>query len=608
MVMRWMNRLATAMTVLAVVAGPPLLAGLWLLHHPWHPPSRTQILTWADQPLTAGTIIAGCIAIAGLVWLLLLTYLIHQGLTVLRRHLHRIRHLPVPTPAQMTASSMVGVAAFTLPTAPADPHPMPAVPGTPQHLDPADPGQLASDSAQDQPSGIALPGGGWIPNRTAAAITALVTAAWLQRRRTYRPDPYRPRDHRDDPDLQPLPHTVHTIITAATHNETTGPDRTTPPLLTSPLPAGLLLLTGPGAAAAARGLLVTATYHDTPTVRVQPRDLHTVLPAAHPANEAVDQAHTQTGEKCGSSADTVIALGDEPAALHRWHVTADGIATGTGLTQPYRLCTLDAQTAIDLIALTRPPSAPAPNTDQPLARISGRPPEPVPEPGPEKATAHLTLLGGCQLHAAGAPVHLRRTAGLQLLAYLAVHPERTTRDELTKAIWPNLPPASIRQRLHTTLTDLRRQLRPLLDDDPITRHDDHYRLNAQAITTDLQQWRTATHAMTHAVGTAAQLHACRNVANRYRGELAAGQTWPWLIPAREQTRRSVVDACTVLAEHTNPREALDWVRRAISIDPYNEPLHHRAADLLRATGDYNGAADLIKRLHHRLAVRHHVRL
>lgn len=601
--MRWMNRLTTALIVLAVVVGPPLLAGLWLLHHPWQPPTLAELQAWTDEPLTAGTVIAGCVTIAGLAWLLLLISLIRRVLAELRRRLRRLRHLPVPTPAQMTASSVAGLAAFTLPAAPADsPQPLPAIPGTPQPSDHADSGHHSDRSVRRQPAGVPLPGGGWIPYHTAAAITALAAAAWLQRRRSYQPNRHQPHDHHDDPDLQPLPDAVDTVIAAVTDDEITGHDRTSPPLLSPPLPAGVLLLTGPGAAAAARGLLVTAAYNATSTVSMRPLDLHTLLPAGHPVGPRLAQPDANTNERSHPLTSTVIALGDEPTATHRWHVTADGITTGTGLTEPHRLCTLDAQTATDLLTLTHRQPASAPRADPPPPAMPGR----LPTSAPELATAgYLTLLGGCHLTAASGPVRLRRTAGLQVLAYLAVHPQGATRNELTHAIWPHLPPATISQRLHTTLTDLRRQLRPLLDDDPTARQDDYYRLNARAIATDLQPWRAAVQAMTHAIGTTTRLHACRDVVHQYRGELAAGHTWPWLTAAREQARRTAIDACSALAEHTDPNEALNWLQRAIAIDPHNEPLHHQAANLLRVTGDETAAAHLIKRLHHRLPSSNH---
>jgi DNA-binding SARP family transcriptional activator len=626
--MRWMNRLATAVTVLAFVAGPPLLTVAWLLHHPWRPPTRAQIQTWSEQPLTAGTIIAGCALIAGTAWLLLVTYLVRRGLAELRRRLRRLQHLPVPTPVQMTAGSMAGLAAFTLPALPADHPEPPTATGTAQ---PSDPGAAKPDLYQPvhaQPAGITLPGGGWIPYRTAAAISALATLAWLQTRRHYRPDPRHPRDHDTDPDLQPAPNAVHTVTTALTDDTPADLAQPLPPLPSQHLPHGVLLLTGPGAAAAARGLLVTAALGAAgggpPTVSMHPRYLRILLPAIDTTDPVLTELSTGTprpsagpaprlggpddhpgrrrsthGERRDPPMGTSIVLDEDHAANYRWYVTADGSATGTGLTNVRRLCTLNPQTAVDLLTLAgaRPP---VDSTPQPRSSPDRRGPgAPTPDPA---AAAHLVLLGGCQLSAAGEPVHIRRTAGLQILVYLAVHADGATRSELTRTVWPHLPAATISQRLHTTLADLRQQLRPVLDDDPITRHDDRYRLNTRAITTDLQQWRTAVDAMANAVGTVTQQQTCRRVVDLYQGEPAAGQTWSWLSPVREQTRRSVIDACATLAALADSGQALTWLQRAITIDPYNEPLHQQAADLLHATGDQVGAADLIKRLHIRLAV------
>jgi two-component SAPR family response regulator len=111
-----------------------------------------------------------------------------------------------------------------------------------------------------------------------------------------------------------------------------------------------------------------------------------------------------------------------------------------------------------------------------------------------------------------------------------------------------------------------------------------------------------------AVGTTAQQNACHRIVDQYRGHLADGHTWPWLAPVREQMRRTVIDACSTLAEHADPDEAVTWLQHAITIDTYNEPLHHQAADLLHAAGDHTGATDLIKRLHRRLADRAHTPL
>nr|WP_296071950.1 BTAD domain-containing putative transcriptional regulator [uncultured Actinoplanes sp.] len=623
-----MNRLATTLTVLAVVAGPPLLAAGWLQRHPWRPPSHDQVQAWTEQPMGAGTILAGCVTVVGLAWLLLIIYLVRRVLAELARWLRRARQLPVPTPAQMTASSMAGMAAFTLPAVTVgQPDTQPAVTDAPSH-------PVGNDHGEDHPvhdwqAGIALPGGGWIPYPTAAAVAALTTATWLSRRRHYRPDAQHPRAHDTDADLQPLPGTVHTITTAlATLPAGRDPASSLP---AQHVPAGILHLSGPGAAAAARGLLLTAALSaaltgTTPHIRVQPDDLPTLLPDSDPAgltaaglvttsapppheqaapgrNEACDVVHA-----CGGPANradppdsdlTTIVLTDEPAATHQWRVRADGIATGTGLARPRRLCSLDTHATADLLTLIVARHHPGPATPQEPSHAN-QPASAIPDPDTTSAAAHLTLLGDCHLTVAGRPINLRRSAGLQILAYLAVHPAGATRTELTQALWPHLPAATISQRLHTTLADLRKQLRPLLGQDPITRHDDRYQLNTSAITTDLQPWHHTVQTMTHAVGTTAQQRASRDLVNTYQGELGAGHNWPWLIPAREQIRRTVVDACSTLAQNAESAEALTWLQHAITIDPYNEPLHHQAADLLTAAGDHSGAAQLINNFRARL--------
>jgi DNA-binding SARP family transcriptional activator len=151
---------------------------------------------------------------------------------------------------------------------------------------------------------------------------------------------------------------------------------------------------------------------------------------------------------------------------------------------------------------------------------------------------------------------VRRSAGLQILAFLALHPDGATTTELTRAVWPGLPPHTITNRLHTTLSDLRKQLHPLLGDDPISRHDDRYHLNHAAIDTDLAAVRAATSAVTHAATAGQRRAACQTLVDAYRGDLAAGHPWPWLQPLREALRRDVLDAYQHLAATATPDRAV----------------------------------------------------
>jgi hypothetical protein len=558
--------MGTAAILLGIVAGPPLLAGFWLTRHPWPAPTLAGILAWLDQPLTAETIVAGCVGTAVLGWFLMVGYLARRGLARIAVVWRRMRRMPLPTPAQMTASSMAGVAAFTLPTTTAPTAPSPAIADAPH--DAAD--ILATD-------GVDLPGGSWIPYPLAAVAAATSTLVWTHRRRRYRPGTPGPQGHLDDPDLQPLPPTAHALTV-------TPPPSTLPDL--PPLPGGVLALTGPGAASAARGLLVTAalasaTHGDNPTyrVRVNADSLTTLLPHTDPRRLPTIGIDLSPTPPAADTTGTVLVIGIHPTATTRWHVTVDGTTTSTA-TDPQRICVLDQQAATDLINLVLL-LRDNPATTQQRRPTTGTADRRPPPPGPPPPRL-LILIGDCRLTVDEQPVRLRRSAGLQILAYLAVHPDGADAAHLARACWPGAHPANTPQRLHTTLSDLRKQLQPLLGAEPILRRDQTYQLNPNAIDTDLRAWRNAVTTAGSAIGTETLLRACRTVTDLYTGDIAAGHHWPWISTAREAHRREAIDAYTVLADHAPPAAALSLLQQAASIDPHNDDIRQRAESVLQA--------------------------
>jgi hypothetical protein len=248
-------------------------------------------------------------------------------------------------------------------------------------------------------------------------------------------------------------------------------------------------------------------------------------------------------------------IGDPAATGLAWQVATDGTASGPGLHPRRRLCVLDEQAGTDLIRLirlsrrsvidNRDPIDPAPTAPPPADSADRR----EPRPALDQPAARLRLLGGCQLTIHYEPVALRRSAGLQILAYLALHPDGGTTSDLIRAVWPGLPPNTITNRLHTTLSDLRKQLHPLLGDDPITRHDDRYHLNHRAVDTDL----AAVHAVIQAATEDQRRSACRALVHAYPGDLAAGYAWPWLQPVREALRPRRPGRLSALGRHGSAR-------------------------------------------------------
>src|SRR5215218_8550930 len=71
----------------------------------------------------------------------------------------------------------------------------------------------------------------------------------------------------------------------------------------------------------------------------------------------------------------------------------------------------------------------------------------------------VRLLGGLALESAGGPIGVPASRpARELLAWLALNPGAHPRFELAQRFWPDVPEASARASLRTTLHELRRAL------------------------------------------------------------------------------------------------------------------------------------------------------
>ncbi len=414
-------------------------------------------------------------------------------------------------------------------------------------------------------------------------------------------------------------------------------------------PPGGVGLTGPGASDAARGILVTAALRalrdPTPVVRLitTRADLDALL-GPHPPVPALTGIHvaatlddalalaapsSTTATPHGAARTTGLdrllllthATGDRLAAAvadhdlavvvvggcpggDTWRVNASGhIHTLRHVTDRRRMCVLDVAATRDILTVISPPDIPTTGDAPTPAPQVLPPPRPrTPDQGaiqhtrsgtgrPGPVALRLRVLGGVNLYFQDTPVPVRRSAALQALVLLAVHPDGATGRDLIETIWPGLPAHRVSGRLYTTLSDLRKAIRDAGGETAVEQVDDRYRLNPEL---DVDLWR-----LRHAVGQAAttltgRSRAWQTVIDRYGGLLADGHTWPWLDPHRENVRRHVIDAHVALADaHTDPRQALTLLQDAIRVDPYNENLHQRAAHLLTVLGDHDTATELL---------------
>ncbi|MFI2663414.1 hypothetical protein [Micromonospora carbonacea] len=621
--MRWPRQVASAAALTTILAGPPIVLARTVGWPLPTRPTQEQLHQWISDPLTENTLIAGLVLLAWTLWALLASIALRATAARVVKAVRRLRRVPLPTPVQATATGMAGAAALWTPTtSAATVDASTPAPTTTGH-------QTNPHHQQAAILGVDIPGG-WLPADTAQQIAAASALVWLRRRRAYQPQP--PGQPRDDSDLTPLPPTV-TAVQAAT------PPATRPtPAPTLVLPTGGIGLTGPGAADAARGILLTTllqalrpTGHPTTAVITSRADLHRLLgahtPALHhlpglTATDTLDDAITTLARTNNPSSTPPTLLTHTPtdpttaarlatALTHTvgvligtwthgstWHIEADGHThPDTSSSDRARLCVLTDTAARDLLTVLAPTPAIPPATAVPRQR----PPIPAPPlaPSPPKPLT-LQVLGNPTLRAGGTPVPIRRSAALQILVAFAAHPEGRTTRELATSIWPGLAPHTVTRRLYTTLSDLRKDITTTGQPNPIEHTNDRYHLNPQHIDVDLWQLNAAIdHAATALTN---HTHAYQAIIDHYTGDIAANHTWPWLDPIREKTRRHVIDAHTALADHTpDPIARLHRLQDALRVDPYNEHLHHLAADTLTALGKPQDSRALLARYHQRLA-------
>ncbi|MGW9196602.1 AfsR/SARP family transcriptional regulator [Micromonospora chersina] len=628
--------------LLTALAGPPLPG--------W--PTSAQLRGWIADPLNHHTLTAGLTALAWLAWLGLACTVAATAARRARARARWLRRLPLPTPWQAAATTVAGAAALNTAHIPTVDTPIPPISASTGTLHPHD-GAVDTQAGD----GVTVPGG-WLPDTAAQQVAAAAAVVWLRRRRAYQPGQPSP----EDSDLAPLPTTVTAVRAALTDADTQQPPATPATAALPALPTSCLALTGDGAADAARGILLTRLLaamrdpQDTTRLLITHTALTTLLPDISTDTETpglrvvetVDQAaallssliNAPPAPGGGAGPADLLLLTDPPnapttaqlATLQHAGATVVMLGAGppgtswsidrhghtreehTGRAGP-RLCVLNRTSATDLLAVIAHPARErqySVTEPTPLRRPAETGHARIPRqagsdrwaaapdiPAVTNPRLHVRVLGRPALLAGGEPVTIRRSAALQVLVFLAVHPEGATTTDLVQAIWPGLPAHTVTGRLYTTLSDLRAAIRTATGATVLGHADDRYHLNPDRVDVDL--WRL--HAAAHHAATALTdpAPAWQTVIDTYTGDLAAGHNWAWIDPPREATRRLVLDAyASAAAAQTDPHHRLRLLQDAIRVDPYNQTLHQLAADQLNALGDADTAARLLDGYQRRL--------
>ncbi|MBB3666208.1 DNA-binding SARP family transcriptional activator [Prauserella sediminis] len=386
----------------------------------------------------------------------------------------------------------------------------------------------------------------------------------------------------------------------------------------------------------------------------------TVLVASPPVQTAAQARLQHLLDNHASRGVTALLLGPWRPGVTAY-VTPNGTisATGPGLGQPLRgtralrLPPADARDLLTFLARTHPPQGSdrtaeaedeiSPHLTKTASAEEGRgeleitahptspAPPPHPEPdhpdapcppatsrdgpaGPDATPLRFTVLGSPALHWRSHPEGAEEdltgrlsARPLEVLTYLAVHPDGVSRDRLVDALWPETPPRNPASAIRTVLARLRRVLSEATGataTNLILAERGHYRLNFALVTVDYRDFAAAVARRRYAATPDERTAATEAIVTGYTGTLADGLDAEWLVPVREATRRDALDAVAALARARvadDPSSTLDLLETARSFDPHNELLYRDIMRLQHTLGRHTAIAGTLTLLRTHLA-------
>lgn len=217
----------------------------------------------------------------------------------------------------------------------------------------------------------------------------------------------------------------------------------------------------------------------------------------------------------------------------------------------------------------------------------------------------LCFLGPPQITRDGEPVELAAAKANALLAYLAVHGKRQTRDRLADLLWPESLPDAGRKNLRNTLWRIGKTLGEGVDADA-----DRVAL-ADDVWVDVRAFETAVRAPSQDFAPAPD--TLRDAIDLYRGPLLEGLTLNeapefeiWLTTERERLGQLYLRALSALAAHERAQD--DWravitlAQQSLAYDNLQEPMwrllmeaHARLGERAEALRQYELLRDVLAR-------------
>jgi predicted ATPase/DNA-binding SARP family transcriptional activator len=196
----------------------------------------------------------------------------------------------------------------------------------------------------------------------------------------------------------------------------------------------------------------------------------------------------------------------------------------------------------------------------------------------------------------------------EMFAFLLVHPDGCTREQLSQALWPEASVAQAKNNVHVTLHHLRRSLGRA---DVVLFDRERYVINwslgvevdVNSFEREVEEARRALRANPRAPGAAERLRAALDA---YRGDFLADESaGDWHLELRDRLQRLRVGGLSALGAHYVAAgahvEAVEVYRQLVQVDEWDEAAHRDLMITLARSGQRGDALRQYDRLAARLA-------
>jgi len=225
--------------------------------------------------------------------------------------------------------------------------------------------------------------------------------------------------------------------------------------------------------------------------------------------------------------------------------------------------------------VTTPTETPPTATPPPAAPPDESASPPAPSAGEQQPALSISVLGPLRIE--GTSRKPRRVATRELIAYLALHPNGASRDELIEAMWPAQDPKQTRPRLWQAATDARAAL-----GDAWVLDGEHYRLDRTKAHIDLDQLDQLL------ANGENEPEALDNALALWRGEPLAGSDYAWADTHIHRLHATLIGllerAGHARLERGDINGALELAERAIALDQFHEASWRLALQAEHALG------------------------